>query len=129
MRKVMNFFKNNILEILFLLGTIGIYVGYYFCLSMFTEQLAKALCDFCVFSVEFIWFVLVSSFAKTPVTLGKLLFLNISSIVCMELIVLFVNLPCPHPIALRGLVFLLGLFFFLFSWAVAAVIAKENACN
>ena len=119
MKKFINFCKNNILEILFLFGVIGIYAGYCLYLTEFQATWLNLLFSFCTFIVEFVWLLFLSYFAKTSRTLVKLLFLNLLAIISLVII-------CSIPSSQLPLMILIGILSFLFSWTIFVAIMQTK---
>jgi hypothetical protein len=86
MEKAINFCKNNVLEILFLLGAIAICIAYCFGFTGFTENWKKMLCGAGAFGVEALWIILLGVYAGTVSRAVGLQFLNFGVIIVMIII-------------------------------------------
>lgn len=129
MKKVINFCKNNILGILFLVGFIGICVGYYFGFMALSSRLEKFLCSVLAFGSEFIWLVFLSSFAKKIEPLAKLTILNTPAVICLVIVSSVLILDYIEPGIIVPFIIMTGIISFLLGWVVFAAIARAKKLN
>ena len=124
MRNLISFCKNNMLEILFLIGAFVILVGYYACFTLSSTYGTRILCSACAFIAEPVGIALLClCAAKRLEQIEKLLMLNLTLVIC--LVVLCLKLSSPY-VTTDAMIFVImvGVVIFLFDWVVFAAIAK-----
>ena len=126
MNEEKSFYKNNILEIVFLLGIIGIYALYWLCMTNTSVSQAKFLYSASVFIGEFVWLLVVCYFAKTLDTFAKLVPLNLLAVICLVVICSYLSYTYIPHCEIVIFIVLVGLVSFLFSIIVFAAAIKAK---
>ena len=126
MEKALNFCKNNALEMLFLLGAIGLCVAYCFGSTGFTERWAKFLCAVCAFHAEAVLIILLGTYAGTISRLVRLQFLNFGVIIGMVIISAILWQDYSNPLLATSCAVATGFCSFLCTCLVFAAILQKK---
>lgn len=124
MNKIIIFYKNNILEIWFVLGLIALYTGYYFWFASYSEPQAKFLTSASIFILEFFWMLIISLCTKTSETLVKIGLLNLPAVVSLVIMCSLITGPYVHKADVIPFIIMVGVVSFLFSWICLAAFIR-----
>lgn len=115
MKNLTKFYKSIILEVLFLVGAIGICVGYYFVFTEVSAEWGKFLCGVCAFALEFIWMVFLSFYVRKNRLHAKLWPSHLFAVVCLVIIASILNSKHEDPEIIALFITSIGVFSYLFS--------------
>ena len=128
MKNLTKFYKSIILEVLFLVGAIGICVGYYFVFTEASAEWGKFLCGMCAFALEFIWMIFLSFYVRKNRLHAKLWPSHLFAVVCLVIIASILNSKHEDPEIIALFITSIGIFSYLFSmlWLSAFLPSEDE---
>ena len=126
MNKILKFFKNNTLGVLFLIGALGIIICYCLGFGETAEKTVNLPSGIIVFSVELFLMIALCIFAKTINDLDKMLTMHVWIVVCYGVIILaFSFLGVCHPGINLFAVLGLAIISFFIAWLFLIIFSRN----